>query len=145
MAEGRRVVVVGGGASGTLTAIQLLRRATRDATILIVEPRERLGTGVAFGTSDPWHRLNVPAITMSGVPEDPDHFRAFAGCSPDTFPPRHVFGAYLGALLSEARAASPARFAHIRAHATAVRDDPLRVDLSAGPALEADAVVVATG
>src|SRR5215218_2743706 len=145
MAEGRRVVVVGGGASGTLTAIQLLRRAAGDVTILIVEPRERLGTGVAFGTSDPWHRLNVPAITMSGVAEDPDHFRAFAGCSPDTFPPRHVFGAYLGALLSEARAASPARFDHVRAHATAVRDDPLRVDLSAGPALEADAVVVATG
>ena len=77
-----RVVVVGGGASGTLVAAHLLRRAPAGVEVVVVEPRDALGRGVAFGTPDPWHRLNVPAITMSGLPEDPDHFRAFAGCAP---------------------------------------------------------------
>ena len=102
----RRVVVIGGGASGTLVAVHLLRRGGPAMAVTVVEPRDELGRGVAFGTPDPWHRLNVPAITMSGLPEDPDHFRAYAGCAPDAFPPRHVFGAYLGSLLADARAGS---------------------------------------
>ena len=99
---GLRVVVVGGGAAGTLAAVHLLRRGGSGLSVTVVEPRETLGHGVAFGTPDPWHRLNVPAITMSGLPEDLDHFRAFAGCAPDEFPARHVFGEYLGALLADA-------------------------------------------
>ena len=115
---GLRVVVVGGGAAGTLAAVHLLRRGGPGLSVTVVEPRETLGHGVAFGTPDPWHRLNVPAITMSGLPEDLDHFRAFAGCAPDDFPPRHVFGEYLGALLADAAAASPGAFEHVRARAT---------------------------
>ena len=50
-----RVVVVGAGAAGTLTAIHLLRAATRRATaleIVLVDPADRWGRGVAFGTPD---------------------------------------------------------------------------------------------
>ena len=145
-----RVVVIGGGASGTLVAVHLLRRGGPGLAVTVVEPRDVLGQGVAFGTPDPWHRLNVPAITMSGLPEDLDHFRAFAGCAPDDFPSRHVFGAYLGSLLADASAASPAAFDHVRARATGVRDGAagapqLLVDLADGASLAADAVVIATG
>jgi uncharacterized NAD(P)/FAD-binding protein YdhS len=145
-----RVVVIGGGAAGTLVAVHLLRRGGSGMWVTVVEPRTTLGQGVAFGTPDPWHRLNVPAITMSGLPDDLDHFRAFAGCAPDDFPPRHVFGAYLGALLADAAAGSPAGFEHVRARATEVRDGgagvpPLVVALADGTELAADAVVLATG
>jgi uncharacterized NAD(P)/FAD-binding protein YdhS len=146
---GRRVVVIGGGASGTLVAVHLLRRAGPDLALTVVEPRAELGRGVAFGTPDPWHRLNVPAITMSGLPEDADHFRAFAGCAPDAFPARRVFGAYLGTLLADARTGSDAAFTHVQERAVGVREGSpvasLLVDLVDGSTLPADAVVIATG
>ncbi len=145
-----RVVVIGGGASGTLTAVHLLRRGGAGLAVTVVEPRAELGRGVAFGTPDPWHRLNVPAITMSGLPEDPDHFRAFAGVAPEAFPPRHVLGEYLGTLLADAAVASPGELEHVRSRATAVLDgaagaSPLIVELEDGTARTADAVVIATG
>ncbi|HEX5826634.1 MAG TPA: FAD/NAD(P)-binding protein, partial [Candidatus Limnocylindrales bacterium] len=153
MRHSDRVVVIGGGASGTLAAVHLLRRGGPGLAVAIVEPRPMLGHGVAFGTPDPWHRLNVPAITMTGLPDEPDHFRAFAGCTPAAFPARHVFGEYLGSLLAETRAASPAMVTHVRARALRVRDGragegaPLVVEVvgTAATTLPADAVVIASG
>ncbi|NCV45075.1 MAG: FAD-dependent oxidoreductase, partial [Actinobacteria bacterium] len=56
----RKVLIVGGGASGLLVAINLLRKSD-DCEVTIVEPNERLGLGVAYSTLDPEHLLNVPA------------------------------------------------------------------------------------
>ena len=60
-----RVVVVGGGASGTLAALHLIRQASGIGAPLalhIVEP-DQLGRGVAYSTGNLRHRLNVPAGT----------------------------------------------------------------------------------
>src|SRR3954471_3628956 len=122
MSRPTRVVIIGGGAAGTLTAVHLLRRAPARVRVTVIEPRETIGQGVAFGTPDAWHRLNVPAITMTGVPDDPDGFRAFASVAPDAFPPRQVFGEYLAALLGDARRASAATYAHVRGRAARIRD-----------------------
>src|SRR6188508_1701811 len=103
MRDVRHVVIVGGGASGTLTATQLLRRGGPRLVVTVVEPLAALGLGVAFGTPDPWHRLNVPAVTMSGLIDDPDHFARWAGVPKDWFPDRATYGRYLGTLLAEAR------------------------------------------
>src|SRR4051794_12049118 len=149
MSRATRVVMIGGGAAGTLTAIHLLRRAPARVRVTVVEPRETMGQGVAFGTPDAWHRLNVPAITMTGVPDDPDGFRAFAGVAPDAFPPRRVFGEYLAALLRDARASSPATFDHVQGRAARIRDGEgtedgaLVVELVDGRRIAADAVVIA--
>lgn len=144
----RRVAIVGGGASGTLTAVQLLRRGVPGLAVTVIEPRAVLGQGVAFGTPDPWHRLNVPAVTMTGLPEDVDHFWRWAGVEPASFPPRAVYGAYLGSLLADAVSGSGAAFEHRRARAVTIEDGAaasLRVVLDRGGALDADAVVLATG
>jgi uncharacterized NAD(P)/FAD-binding protein YdhS len=77
--SGRRrpvVAILGGGASGSLAATALLERS--DADVIVVEPRPRLGRGVAYSTPDPQHRLNVPAGSMSAYPDDPDHSAAMA-------------------------------------------------------------------
>src|SRR6478609_7538769 len=74
------VVVVGAGASGTLAALHLARTAGRRSTrldLVVIDPIPRIGTGTAFGTSDPEHLLNVPAAGMSALPEDPGHFVAW--------------------------------------------------------------------
>ena len=150
MRDLRHVVIVGGGPSCTLTAIQLLRRGGPWLAVTVVEPRADLGRGVAFGTPDPWHRLNVPAVTMSGFVDDPDHFWRWAGVPRDRFPDRATYGRYLGTLLDEARDGSPMAFEHVRARVTAIdaagpAGRPIAVSLGAGGSRAADAVVIATG
>ena len=103
--EARPVVVVAGaGAAGTLTALHLVRTSCRRSTpleVLLLDPTGRRGRGVAFGTPEEEHLLNVPATGMSALPEDPGHFVAWAGgqglhgqddrgpsCDPNAFLPR---------------------------------------------------------
>src|SRR5690242_18434555 len=76
------VLVVGGGAAGSLVAIHLARTAGRRSTgcdVVVVDPADLLARGVAFGTTDDGHLLNVPASGMSALPEDPGHFVAWRG------------------------------------------------------------------
>ncbi|MDX6598399.1 MAG: hypothetical protein QOE87_2286 [Gaiellales bacterium] len=99
--------MIGAGASGTLLASHLLRAG--GARVLLVERAERVGRGVAYGTDFPGHLLNVPAASMSGLPDDPGHFLRYArrhfdpSAEPTTFVPRRVYGDYLEALLAASR------------------------------------------
>jgi uncharacterized NAD(P)/FAD-binding protein YdhS len=101
------VAIVGGGASGTLLASHLLRAG--GARVVLIERNERIGRGVAYGTTFDGHLLNVPAASMTGLPDDPGHFLRYVqrhhdpSAEPTTFVPRLVYGAYLEALLAESR------------------------------------------
>ncbi|MCL6707156.1 FAD/NAD(P)-binding protein [Pseudomonas sp. R2.Fl] len=61
------VAVIGGGFSGAALAIHLRRRygGRSPLRIVVFEPRERLGLGLAYGTREPAHRINVPADAES--------------------------------------------------------------------------------
>lgn len=95
------VAVVGGGASGLLTAFQLLARsADSDLAVTVHEASGVLGRGVAYGTSDPRHLLNVRARHMSAyadVPSDLLDWARRAGRDPDPlgFLPRTEYAHYL--------------------------------------------------
>lgn len=94
-----RIGIVGGGASGFTLCLQLLRKATSPVQLVLFERREENG-GLAYGTSDPRHLLNVPASRMSLLPEEPDHFLRWLASrnissGPLSFLPREVFGRYL--------------------------------------------------
>ena len=97
----KRITIIGGGASGTLLAVNLLRHAG-DAAIEInlVERRSRVGRGVAFGTMQPSHLLNVPCGRMGAFPDEIGHFHDWLTakghiCDPHDFVPRRLFGEYL--------------------------------------------------
>jgi uncharacterized NAD(P)/FAD-binding protein YdhS len=85
------IAIVGGGASGTLLAAQLLRAGA--ARVVLIERAGRLGRGVAYGTGFAGHLLNVPAASMSALPDDPDHLLRFLrehhdpATAPTTFVP----------------------------------------------------------
>jgi uncharacterized NAD(P)/FAD-binding protein YdhS len=150
------VAVIGAGASGTLTAAQLARSAARaDAAvdIILIDPAPA-GQGLAYSTTDPRHRLNVPAKAMSAWPDDPGHFlrwlrRHVAVDFPaDGFAPRLHYAQYLASVLDAAAAESPqVRIAQIMARATDLRSigRRLRVSLDDGTSRPADAVVLAVG
>ncbi len=110
------VTIVGGGASGALTAVHLLRGARRPLILRVVEPRQHLGAGVAYSTTSPTHLLNVPAGRMSALPDDPGHFARWSGLDQSAFAPRGTFGSYLQDLVRRSLEAAPAgsRLDHVR-------------------------------
>lgn len=153
------VVIVGGGAAGTLTALHLVRTASRRSTgldITVIDPADRCARGVAFGTRDAAHLLNVPASGMSALPEDPGHFVAWRHRDdpdrpsvPYDFAPREQFGRYLEQTLDEALAAAlgDVTLRHLRQRAVQVRRTAsgVRVTTDDGRTVPADGLVVATG
>jgi uncharacterized NAD(P)/FAD-binding protein YdhS len=99
------IAIVGGGASGTLTAVQLLRHAARQQTplqIVLVDRHARHGLGLAYSTSHRAHLLNTMAFQTSALADDPDHLVRWAGVPAEAFLPRPVYGQYLRETLAEA-------------------------------------------
>ncbi len=66
----RRVVIVGGGFSGSAVAVQLVRRSPVALDITVIEPRARIGGGLAYGSDEPDHRLNGQPGMHSVDPTD---------------------------------------------------------------------------
>jgi len=152
--HGPVVAIVGGGASGTLAAIYLLREAANQRTPLRIALIDRHGRGQAYSTAHPAHLLNSPAAMMSALVGDPGHlarWAAQAGVAHDGFLPRSAYGRYLTESLAAAeRSARPtARTSRITAEVVAIRrcsrGRSLRLHLAAGGRIDADAAVLATG
>lgn len=144
------IAIIGGGAAGVLVASQLLRAGHGRLRPRVIEPRERLGEGIAYATRQPAHLLNVRAGNMAAFPDEPGGFagfaerRAGAGASlAQRYLPRAWYADYLRDTL--ARFAEPGSL-HVRDTAVDIEGDgPYRVRLRSGEALAADAVVIATG
>ncbi|HWJ09250.1 MAG TPA: FAD/NAD(P)-binding protein [Nocardioides sp.] len=99
--ERNRVAVIGGGASGVLTAINLLVRSD-DPTLEVVvhEASGIVGRGIAYGTNDQRHLLNVRARHMSAFPDSPSDLLDWAlrtgrSSDPQGFLPRADYAIYL--------------------------------------------------
>lgn len=141
------VAVVGGGFSGTLTAVQLLRRAAPATRVLLIERSGDFGPGVAYGTPDDRHVLNVPAARMSACTDEPDDLVGWAGVAPDAYLPRRVFGEYLRARLAAAAARSAARLERVTGEVRRIRPAPgaLELVLDGGRHVACDRAVLALG
>lgn len=145
----QHVAIIGGGFSGALQAINLLKHQGPRATL--IERRDVAARGVAYSAAHPDHLLNVRANNMSALPQDPDHFARWleqrhprlAG----GFAPRLVYGDYLAELLDEARGAAPERLALVQGEAVDLARDGegWRIALGDGRSIAADAVILAPG
>jgi uncharacterized NAD(P)/FAD-binding protein YdhS len=137
------VAIIGGGASGVLAAIHILRGAPEPVRVTVIEPRAQLGRGVAYGTRDLDHLLNTRAGCMSAFPEDPGHFTAWAKRFTITdgadFLPRAWYGEYLGSLLAPVD--------HVRGEAVDIAPSGSRVavTLASGSTVNYDRVILAPG
>jgi uncharacterized NAD(P)/FAD-binding protein YdhS len=149
-----RVLVVGGGAAGVLTAAALARRAQSGGPveIRVVERDDIFGPGLAYGRADPDHLVNNTANRMSAFQDDPDHLlrwcrargiRAERG----SFVPRPTYGRYLASVLGASDESPGAGVIRIRGDAVRVREeaDAATVELSCGWSLVGDVVVLALG
>lgn len=155
MSEGQpTVAVIGGGLSGTLVTANLLRYAARSLRIVLIERSGDFGPGVAYSTTDPRHRLNVPAARMSAFERAPLHLLTWASkqlgrtVEGEEYLPRRLYGDYLRALLAEECSRSTAAQVEMlttEAERIVRTGAGVLIELADGEALAADAAVLATG
>lgn len=141
--------IIGGGFSGTLLAVNLVRH--QGPACAIIERRTDAGLGLAYSTASRSHLLNVRAANMSALPDDPGHFERWAArmcsASGSCFVPRADYGRYLNGLLQEARADATDRLMLQSGEVVALQRTATgyRLELENGAGLEARRVVLATG
>jgi uncharacterized NAD(P)/FAD-binding protein YdhS len=111
-------VIIGGGFSGVMLLINMIQQASKPLHITLIEKSPRLAKGIAYGTSEIRHLLNVVACKMGAFADDPQHFYhwllneegKWRGLHPsfknlniqkDDYLPRMIYGAYLQSILDE--------------------------------------------
>lgn len=158
----RNVAIVGGGYSGAACAIGLARRATTPLQVSVIEPRDQIGAGAAYATTDPVHRLNVQDslmvvyadaigdfprwLTQSGIrATDPEG----AGSDGQFYARRSDFARYMTQQVAwhAANNASGSEIIHRRCRAVTLSEVGAQraVALDDGTRLHADLVVIALG
>jgi hydroxyacylglutathione hydrolase len=147
MKPNKTIAIIGGGASGALTAYHLIRRGVQ-AKVMLIDPHADLGLGLAYSTPSYRHLLNVPAGKISALPDQPNHFLDWLHKNYDAkmteadFAPRAVFGRYIQSLLKAVPNLDHRQTAVLDYHATG---EQARLDLADGTKIVADAVVLGTG
>jgi uncharacterized NAD(P)/FAD-binding protein YdhS len=148
------IAIIGGGFSGAAVAWHLRCKVQKAVEIIVIEPRAEIGRGLAYSTTDPAHRINVPAVRMNIDANDSEHFLRWListnyrakdpqAALPDgrLFPSRYAFGSYVS---DQIRSFSdPVK--HITAKASNVEAtaNGFRVICETGETITADTVVLA--
>jgi uncharacterized NAD(P)/FAD-binding protein YdhS len=155
----QRVAIVGGGAAGALAAVHLLREYRENCPLEIdlIDRTGAFGAGVAYGTTDPLHLLNVPAVRMGAIHGRPEHFHEWLAergepVAEEAFVSRGLYATYIRDLLAGAeREAADARLRRHCGEVTAIAEHhgaataPLELTLADGERVEADRAILALG
>ena len=158
LGRGPVVVIIGGGFSGAATAFHLARLLPAGAAdIVVVEPREGLGYGLAYSTPDPSHRINVPASRMTLISGQDSHFADWleqTGAIADDpeaiaangalYPQRRVFGRYVQSHLQPFLFGKTIRHVRSAVASAELSGEGYHLILADGGTLAADALVIAT-
>lgn len=159
------VLIIGGGLSGSMLAVQLLR-LPGNRRISIIETRSELGRGEAYSATELGHTLNGNAARMSVDPDNADDLTQWLtqfiaeGGWPESFeqdvpvaelfPPRGIFGLYVQQRLAEARSIGSrygSSVEHVRGEVVDLETQAQGVTLSLadGQSLHGRFAVLATG
>lgn len=147
----KHVIVIGAGFSGVAAATALSRRKNAPRVTLI--GRDGFGPGLAYGTKESAHLLNVRASNMSAYADKPldfaDWLRSKTGAEATAFATRARYGVYIESVLKRAQRAAMfgGGLKLLRGEAVACRAGSgwWRVTLKSGKEIEASGVVLALG
>ncbi len=148
-----RIAIIGAGFSGVSLAAQLMRRGKRAPDVVLIGRDRRFGPGLAYGTEDSAHLLNVRASNMSAFADQSDHFVRWLGKhgrreAATSFQSRKFYGGYLEHVLTTAHGGfGGPSLKRVRGDAVATRrdGDAWSITLSSGQKIAADRVVLALG
>jgi uncharacterized NAD(P)/FAD-binding protein YdhS len=158
----KTTAIIGGGFSGTLAAVNLIRLAQTPQRVVVINSGRPFGRGTAYGTTRREHLLNVAARNMSAFPDYPSHFFDWlrSRCDFDamtddqlkeTFIPRQVYGDYVRSLATHFMGpADPRSLVQCDVvEDSAIDIEPIgrggSVKLESGEAIEAESILLATG
>ncbi|MCA6363078.1 MAG: FAD/NAD(P)-binding protein [Bacteroidetes bacterium] len=148
------LIIAGGGTSGTLLALHLLRSdVQKKFKITLAERSGSFGGGLAYGAHNKQHHLlNVRVKQLSCFADVPNDFHDYLlstgrTVSANDFVPRVYFGEYLAQRLQQAVHESNGRLQLLTAEITAAQytDSGVRCTLSAGGELHGTHLVLACG
>jgi uncharacterized NAD(P)/FAD-binding protein YdhS len=156
------IAIVGGGFSGIMTAVNLVRLSKRPLQLTVINCRRPTGRGIAYSTRRPEHLLNVAARNMSAFPDEPEHFlrwlrtRSEFDTTPEIelrerFIPRTVYGDYVRSImhhyLQSAGGMGTVTTEFLTGEVLDIeaKDERAIIHLTDSTPVEADRVVLATG
>lgn len=150
----QKIIVIGGGLSGILLTINLIRKndiTAHEITVIEKDPPGMLGP--AYSTNKHFHLLNVPACKMSAFPDKENDFTDWLnemGYSFQAmdFVPRKIFRTYIQHTLQKVLTQSTYRGIRCRfLHDTVTDIDDTQglVLLNSGRQLLFDKIILATG
>lgn len=145
------IVVIGGGAAATFLLHAMATAGASARPVVVVEPAEKLGPGVAYATPDPAHLMNVCRIRLSVDGDGGQDLIGWLGergvqADADTYLRRSMYGDYLADVA--ARSGAAVGVDHRRARVASLERSSgggWRVALDDGSVLDAGDVVLATG
>ena len=150
-----------------MTLYHLIRGGFSGDSFRVFEPRSQLGQGLAYGTNNPLHLLNVPACGMSALPDDSEHFVRWLGSAVGQraaaelglpslwlardFVPRCLYAEYLFDLHHRALAEAESKgisVEHVQSAVSEVRvsaDSSFAIQTVAGESYQSAQIVLALG
>lgn len=156
----QKIGIVGGGFSGIMTAIQLVRQADSAFDIILFEKENRMARGIAYSPISQKHILNVITAKMSAFPDVPEDFLNYVSTREEyrhedreilanAFLPRYIYGDYLEQKWVEAKELAASKGIGIQEIWEEVTDIAIRdhqVEIQTADALyPCTQVVLATG
>lgn len=161
MADSTKIAIIGGGASGTIAAIHLLKKFKTPVSIFLLEKNQKaLFRGAAYASLLDYEPLNVQADKMSIFADTPNDFydwllankasESSGPLTPGSFVSRRWFGDYIAERLVEAKKqAQNAEFKAIIGEVSDIAFDKssktYRIIQRDGAVLHANYLVFATG
>lgn len=155
------IVIIGGGFSGTMTAVRMVEKSSAGKAITLISEKETLNRGIAFNPYSDKHLLNVVAGKMSAYSDKPDHFMDWVMRLPSfankdrnlisqSFLPRRIYGDYLTHIWNQTLTTAKQKgilIQHIEARVAEMDVTPTGVVVvpELGAPITADACVIATG
>lgn len=149
----QKIIIIGGGISGTLLTIHLLRHNYYNSLeITVIEKNIPHKLGDAYCTDELYHLLNVPAYKMSAFPDNSDHFVNWLSDNqyafhPKSFVPRKIYRLYIHDLLEKelSQSGEMTHYKMIQDSAVDIIEDEQLVILESGQQLPFDKVILALG
>lgn len=144
-------VIIGGGASGIILAANLYQYNPK-AIIHIIESSNDFGAGIAYGTDEPEHLLNVRAHNMSAFADNHDHFIIWlnknypdSNYTGDDFAPRWLYRHYLNDILTKLKTKADIKLHNERIIAIYQQDNQMVAVSETGAEISGDTIILATG
>ncbi len=157
------VTIIGGGFSGTMLAVNLLKKTNKKIVINIIDKNNLFCRGTAYSSFDKMHLLNVQTEKMGAFHDDIEHFYKWLTenqekwrCEKEyedlilekgTFFPRWLYGSYLEDIFNEYAKSNKVR--KITSEVVDIHfsneNKSSNIVLENGEKIESNVVIIATG